>query len=166
MVLRRRSRRSILRRLRAACRDWCGRRRRIASGRSEREPRSLAGKGIAALLAGDAPSAKLLLEQAVRILPDDTQMLQALGWAQILSQDGAAAESTFARLGAQPGSSHEANGGLAVARAMRGRRGEAAQALAHLDPQDPAAQMAKAMLDGDPQALAQLREVAARALRR
>jgi tetratricopeptide (TPR) repeat protein len=128
--------------------------------------RSIAGKGMAALLAGDAPTAQLLLEQATASAADNRDMLQALGWAYLMSQDLVGAERVFATLSRLSGSHEAARGGLAVTRALQGRRDEAAKAIAQLKADDPAARMAKAILDGDAQALAALRGLASQGLRR
>jgi predicted Zn-dependent protease len=130
-----------------------------------RDARSLAGKGMASLLAADAQGAKLMLAQAVQQQPDNAEMLQALGWAHLMAHDVAAAEAAFKRLASLPQSREEAHGGLAVTYALQGRRDEATKAIAQLKNDDPAGQLAKSFVDGDPKAIAKLQELATRALR-
>lgn len=129
-----------------------------------RDARSLAGKGMASLLAADAQGAKLMLTQAVQQQPDDVRMLQALGWAHLMGRDVAAAEAIFRKLASLPDGRNEAQGGLAVTHALQGRRDDAARAVGQLKEDDPAAQMAKAVIEGDPQAIARLQALAARSV--
>jgi Flp pilus assembly protein TadD len=121
---------------------------------------------MASLLAADPQGAKLMLGQAVEQQPDNVEMLQALGWAHLMGRDVAAAEAVFKKLASLADGRQEAQGGLAVTHALQGRRDDAAKAIAQLKDDDPAAQMAKAFVEGDPQAIARLPELAARSLRR
>ena len=131
---------------------------------SASDGRSLSGMGMAYLIAGDATNAKRYLERAAAQLPGHLDTLEALGWAQAMAGDLAQAEETFKQQLAKGDT--DARRGLAVTYALQGRDDDANKALAHLKPNDAAAQMAKAIGEGGTQAAAQIAQIARRGTRK
>src|SRR5262245_65208491 len=67
------------------------------------------------------------LDEAVRLMPDNSGTIVALGWAKLAARDARAAERTFRQAVAVDRNFAEAHGGLASALALQGRADEAQQ---------------------------------------
>ena len=122
------------------------------------DPRTLSGRGRAYLLVGDAPNARKYLERARAQLPDNLDTIEALAWAHAMAGELSQAEEMFKQLLAK--GDKEARRGLAVTYALQGRNEDAQMSLAHLKPDDDAAQAARAVMEGGTKAAGKLGQLA------
>ena len=96
----------------------------------ERQPqngRAWLGMGLVRLYQQKHADAIGALTEAVRLMPDNSGTIVALGWAKLASRDARAAERTFREAVAVDRNFAEAHGGLASALALQGRADEAQQ---------------------------------------
>jgi tetratricopeptide (TPR) repeat protein len=96
----------------------------------ERQPqngRAWLGMGLAHLYQQKFAESIKALEEAVRLMPDNSGTIVALGWAKLAARDARAAERTFRQAVGVDRNFAEAHGGLASALALQGRADEAQQ---------------------------------------
>src|SRR3569832_901907 len=105
----------------------------------------LAVASLAALESGDPAQAQALARKSLGSGARHREASLALGTALLLAGDPAAAEEAFKQLLAQGDT--DARRGLAIAFALQGRVDEARRVMAHLQPDDAAAQLANAVLE-------------------
>ena len=91
--------------------------------------RAWLGLGLVRLYQQKHAEAIEALEEAVRLMPDNSGTIVALGWAKLAGRDARAAERTFRQAVAVDRSFAEAHGGLASALAFQSRVDEARQAM-------------------------------------
>lgn len=94
----------------------------------ERQPqngRAWLGMGLVRLYQQKHAEAIPALDEAVRLMPDNSGTIVALGWAKLAARDARAAERTFRQAVAVDRNFAEAHGGLASALALQGRADEA-----------------------------------------
>jgi tetratricopeptide (TPR) repeat protein len=97
----------------------------------ERQPqngRGWLGLGLVRLYQQKHAESIQALDEAVRLMPNNSGTIVALGWAKLASRDARAAERTFRQAVAVDRNFAEAHGGLASALALQGRADEAQQA--------------------------------------
>jgi Flp pilus assembly protein TadD len=115
------------------------------------EGRSWSGMGTASLLQRDFGAAQAQLERAVACLPRHIGSWHLLGWSRIFNEDLSGAEQAFQQALDLDRNFGESHGGLAVVRALQGRRGEAEAAIElarRLDPNGLSASYANMVLSG------------------
>jgi tetratricopeptide (TPR) repeat protein len=96
----------------------------------ERQPqngRAWLGMGLVRLYQQKHAESIPALTEAVRLMPENSGTIVALGWAKLASRDARAAERTFREAVAVDRNFAEAHGGLASALALQGRADEAQQ---------------------------------------
>lgn len=93
------------------------------------EGRSWSGMGTASLLQRDFLGAQTQLERAVAYLPQHIGSWHLLGWSRIFNDDLGGAEQAFQRALDLDRNFGESHGGMAVVRALQGRRGDAEAAI-------------------------------------
>jgi tetratricopeptide (TPR) repeat protein len=96
----------------------------------ERQPqngRGWLGLGLVRLYQQKHAESIQALDEAVRLMPNNSGTIVALGWAKLASRDARAAERTFRQAVAVDRNFAEAHGGLASALALQGRADEAQQ---------------------------------------
>ena len=96
----------------------------------ERQPqngRAWLGMGLVRLYQQQHAESIEALGEAVRLMPDNSGTIVALGWAKLAARDARAAERTFRQAVAADRNFAEAHGGLASALALQGRADEAQQ---------------------------------------
>ena len=96
-------------------------------GRQPQNGRAWLGMGLVRLYQQKHAEAIGALTEAVRLMPDNSGTIVALGWAKLASRDARAAERTFREAVAVDRNFAEAHGGLASALALQGRADEAQQ---------------------------------------
>src|ERR1041384_4206409 len=97
----------------------------------ERQPqngRAWLGMGLVRLYQQKHADAITALDEAVRLMPDNSGTIVALGWAKLAGRDARAAERTFRQAVEVDRNFAEAHGGLASALALQGRADEAQHA--------------------------------------
>lgn len=145
--------------------DWYGRALRI----SPDDGRTWAGLGAARMLAQDFSGALEAFARSVRTAPDHQGTWIAYGWCQIFARDYPAARACFERAVEIDRTIAEAHGGLAVALARLGARGEAeheAEVSFRLDPENLSGNYARAVLSGEADRPGAFLEMAGRVLSR
>lgn len=118
------------------------------------EGRSWSGMGTASLLQRDFLGAQAQLERAVACLPQHIGSWHLLGWSRIFNEDLSGAEQAFQQALELDRNFGESHGGMAVVRALQGRRGDAEAAIElarRLDPNGLSAAYANMVLSGQTQ---------------
>ena len=93
------------------------------------DARGWQGRGLLAMQAGEHEAARSHLLRAAQVLPKDATMWLTLGWLEIGDQDYPRAAQVFSHVLALNPNFAEAQGALAVALLMQGKRTEAQHSL-------------------------------------